>query len=165
MGERNDAIAALVADADSKATVIATDNGKDAAQKQVEIAAVRLKASKDLNAYKAAQLLGVLGNLPLDIPLSGKRVVTVRSATATPDYLELTVSLTVAGVDATPANFNPWRIVNPPMLVPDAAGDVSRVTTKIDGSQETAIYREDPIAVLTDLIDRTLPAPAVKVTK
>lgn len=74
---------------------------------------------------------------------------------------ELTVRVERDGRDVTPADLNPVRIVNPPLLVPDPAGDVvveERSTDRRTGAEtvETVRYREDPAAallvVLRDLI-------------
>lgn len=74
---------------------------------------------------------------------------------------ELTVRVERDGRDVTPADLNPVRIVNPPLLVPDPAGDVvveERSTDRRTGVEtvETVRYREDPAAallvVLRDLI-------------
>lgn len=74
---------------------------------------------------------------------------------------ELTGRLERNGRDVTPADLNPIRIVNPPVLVPDPAGEVAieqRTTDRLTGIETvtTERYREDPAAalllVLRDLI-------------
>jgi len=39
---------------------------------------------------------------------------------------------------------NPLRIVNPPILVPDPGGDITRTWTNPDGSTGSLVLREDP---------------------
>lgn len=67
--------------------------------------------------------------------------------------LELTVRLERNGRDATPVDLNPVRIVNPPVLVPDADGPVvieKRSTDRLTGVESVTVerYREDPAAAL-----------------
>ena len=65
----------------------------------------------------------------------------VRAANGT---LQFNVKITKDGVDVTPATMNPVRVWNPPVLVPDAAGDI--VTTSTDPDTQvvtTTKYRED----------------------
>lgn len=74
---------------------------------------------------------------------------------------ELAVRIDRDGKDVTPADLNPIRLVNPPVLVPDPAGEVvieQRVTDRFTGIETTTAtrYREDPagalLLVLRDLI-------------
>lgn len=76
--------------------------------------------------------------------LDGPRLVDLNGTPA----VELSLRFTKAGKDVTPANFNPWYIVNPPLLVPDPAGDVALS----DGDGNMRRYREDPAAALIEIV-------------
>lgn len=108
--------------------------------------------------YKVAQHHAELTKLPLPhkIALSGNRTVIIENSRAVTgdDYLEIVISWTKDGA-AQPFD-NPWRIVNPPLLVSDPAGDVDLVGVDVDGNEERTRYREDPLAVLTGLMERRL---------
>ena len=118
-----------------------------AERKSLEIK--RLKAAEHRKAIEAL-------SLPRLVELSAKRAVTIETLRAVPedDYLEIVISWTKDGV---PRPFsNPWRIVNPPLLVPDPAGDVEIPSQDIDGNPQVERFREDPLAVLVDLMERKL---------
>lgn len=61
--------------------------------------------------------------------------------------VSLSVRVTRDGRDITPPDLNPISYVNPPILVPDAAGDVDR-----DGQR----FREDLRAALLTIVRDTL---------
>ena len=63
-------------------------------------------------------------------------------------------TLEQGGQDVTPADLNPIRIVNPPYLVEDAAGDVTIVYLDADGEEQTIKAREDiPERITSQLRD------------
>ena len=58
--------------------------------------------------------------------------------------LQFKVKITKGGVDVTPATMNPVRVWNPPILLPDPAGDISRTwTDPVTQVVTTQNYRED----------------------
>lgn len=71
-------------------------------------------------------------------------------------------SLAKGGTDYTPPDLNPIRIVNPPYLVEDAAGDVTIGYIDADGNPQTITAREDVpariISQLQDLGDKVIDA-------
>ena len=64
----------------------------------------------------------------------------VRAANGT---LQFNVKITKGGKDVTPATMNPVRVWNPPVLIPDSAGDIVRTSTDPDGVVTTQAFRED----------------------
>jgi len=71
-------------------------------------------------------------------------------------------TLSKAGTDVTPADLNPIRIVNPPYMVEDAAGDITIGYLDADGNPQTITAREDVptriISQLQDLGDKVIDA-------
>ena len=71
-------------------------------------------------------------------------------------------TLSKGGVDYTPLDLNPIRIVNPPYMVEDAAGDITIGYLVVDGNPQTIKAREDIpariISQLQDLGDRIIDA-------
>ena len=67
-----------------------------------------------------------------------------------------------AGADVTPPTLNPIRIVNPPYMVEDAAGDISIVYLDENDVEQTTTNREDVPARITsqlrDLGDKVIDA-------
>ena len=63
-------------------------------------------------------------------------------------------TLEQGGTDYTPADLNPIRIVNPPYMVEDAAGDISIEYLDVDGNPVTIKAREDiPARIIEQLQD------------
>jgi len=63
-------------------------------------------------------------------------------------------TLSQGGTDYTPADLNPIRIVNPPYMVEDAAGDISIEYLDADGNPQTITAREDiPARIISQLQD------------
>lgn len=135
MGARFDAIAALA--------VAATN---------------QTQAAKDISRYKTEQAVAAFTASPVEIPIKGTQTATIKSVEALPnnDGVRLTVAVFDAGKDVTPPDLNPWIVLNPPMLVEDAAGDVQIAAMDRDGKAVTRTFREDPAAVLVDIVRRGL---------
>lgn len=60
--------------------------------------------------------------------------LVARPVAAINGCLQFNVIITKGGTDVTPATMNPVRVWNPPILVPDPVGDITR---------GTGTYRED----------------------
>ena len=75
--------------------------------------------------------------------------------------LEFHVKITKGGKDVTPATWvgpdgkpGHVRVPNPPLWVPDPAGDIVRTYTDLDGTVITQNYREDLHAALLNIAGR-----------
>ena len=89
--------------------------------------------------------------------------VTVSAATVVPtpmgSAISLTVSATKSGVPV-PVN-NPVVLVNPPVLIPDPAGTITRtgpIPAWQGGGTVTRTFTEDPVTALRQLLVSTLDA-------
>ena len=85
------------------------------------------------------------------------RTLTITSLAMDGDNARVTVRVDDGGSDVTPPTLNPVIIVNPPILVPDANGDIERSSVDPRTGVETFVYyREDPraalLSVLTSLV-------------
>lgn len=95
------------------------------------------------------------------------RTMTLTSLGMSGDNVIATVLVEDNGVDVTPPDLNPITVVNPPILVPDPNGDVTRTALIPDpngdivltenGStttyrEEVSTYREDPRAALLETL-------------
>lgn len=85
------------------------------------------------------------GNLPRVYSADGFQVTVTR-------YSVSNTSVTVWG-DVTKGGVSlpiswPVVVVNPPTLVPDPAGDVSRTYQDVNGASRTIMFRTDPLAAL-----------------
>ena len=82
-----------------------------------------------------------------------KVTLTVAMAMDTGD-VTFHATLSKAGVDLTPPDLNPIRIVNPPYMVEDAAGDITIGYLDADGNPQTITAREDiPARIISQLQD------------
>lgn len=81
---------------------------------------------------------GVDGHLTITVP--GGREVTIGHVAAA-DHGD---TLCVEVWTGPPAGAPQWRIINPPLLVPDGQGDI----TITDPDGRTTRYRHDPIAAI-----------------
>jgi hypothetical protein len=158
MAARHEHIQALADEARIRRAAIGVDGRLSEAERAAALARDVRETAKAVARYKAAEHYKVLDAfaLPHVIELSGGRAVTIGKLTRPPDddYLEIFILWTKNG--ATQPFDNPWRIVNPPLLVADPAGDVELVGLDADGNEERRRYREDPLAVLVGLMERKL---------
>lgn len=78
------------------------------------------------------------------------------------DDVVFQAALSKGGVDVTPPDLNPIRIVNPPYLVEDPSGDVTLTWTDAEGVEHSTIAKEDVVARITsqlqDLGDKIIDA-------
>ena len=92
----------------------------------------------------------------------GHKVELTAAMDASSGDVLFTARIEKAGVDVTPPDLNPIRIVNPPYLVEDAAGDVTIAYLDADGQEQTITAREDVpariISQLSDLADKVIDA-------
>ena len=56
------------------------------------------------------------------------------------------------GNNVTPPDVNPIFVVNPPILIDDAAGDIVRTWTDAQGVEHTRVLKEDLRAALREVI-------------
>ena len=77
--------------------------------------------------------------------------LVARPVAAVNGCLQFNVKITKGGKDVTPATMNPVRVWNPPVLIPDSAGDIVRTSTDPDGVVTTQKYREDPQVALLSI--------------
>jgi hypothetical protein len=106
----------------------------------------RLASVDEVARYKARESRDALfSHLPIVIPLSSTREAHIVSAEMSSDdnALQMVVRVFDGRRDVSPNNLNPWFVINPPMLMEDASGDIT-----IRGQQ----FREDPVAVIVDLV-------------
>ena len=82
-----------------------------------------------------------------------RATLTSRPAVDARGALAFTLRIERDGVDVTPPDLNPVRVVNPPILVPDAAGpivlDLHDREGRVTGSLR---YREDLEAALLSIV-------------
>lgn len=120
----------------------------------------RIAAARDDRERRLLRADAVVAAFPADDVLGlrmGQRVVTI---TERPHVVDGAVQLGVRVMrgtrDVTPPDLNPIRIVNPPVLVPDDAGDVELMaTTRLpDGTRAQVAhrFREDPAEALRRVI-------------
>lgn len=104
---------------------------------------------------KSLRLRQALPSLPL-VFTAGQMSVTVSKAAIVNGNISLTLALTRNGV-SIPLN-NPFVFVNPPILVPDAAGTISIGGAALPDGTKTAVvmHREDPIAAMKAVLIDTL---------
>lgn len=158
MGARHEHIQSLVDASRIRRAALSVDARLSDSAREAALTRETRDTATAIRRYKAGEhRKGLEGlTLPHAISLSGNRRVIIKQVVSAPDddWLEIVISWTKDGV---PRPFsNPWRIVNPPLLVQDAAGDVEIVGQDIDGNEERRTYREDPLAVLTGLMERRL---------
>lgn len=93
----------------------------------------------------------------------GPLTITVESAHFDPatDALEVVLTASVTATGAPIVLDNPFRFINPPILVPDAASlDVVRNSSRPDGTPVTESFREDALAALRSIIVDAVKAQA-----
>jgi hypothetical protein len=174
MGARHDQITALAAQSRSRLDAIEADSRRGDDEKREAAATERREFSKDIARYKARECAAdLIGKLPLAIDLGDGRNALILTAETLPndDAVRITVRVEQDGKDVTPAGLNPWTIVNPPMLVQDAAGEVE-ISSEADSEEIdhwsvdedgepiaifkpqtiTRRYREDPAENIAALI-------------
>jgi len=102
------------------------------------------------HAIKASALAAIgAAMVGQSITRAGWTFTLLSAPIVTASLLEFSVGIRRAGKDVTPPDLNPIRIYNPPILVPDPAGDVEVVTPK-----GTTRFREDlPAATLAIVRD------------
>jgi hypothetical protein len=87
----------------------------------------------------------------------GAFTVTLTSAAIVPAHglleFNLKITRTSNGKDVTPADLNPIRVYNPPILVDDPAGDIVRTWTHPETQEVmTRRLKEDLPAALLDIV-------------
>jgi len=119
-----------------------------------------LPTTAEKSAYKASAYAG-LPNAVWSATVGTSPVYTVRFSVvpvANAALLQFSIKVTKPSgninppINVTPAGINPVSVYNPPILVPDPAGDVVRTWTNPDGTTGSATFREDLPAALTRMI-------------
>ena len=136
------------------------DGSKTRNQKKLEIRAIRAEAYEKI----------LDKSLPYIIQLGGGREITfVQFAMSSNNLVHFDVENRVGGVLQPPrlgqgqftdklgtqrTFLNHWRVLNPPLLVNDPAGNISRVARDIDGNDIIVNRREDVAGAGAELVER-----------
>jgi hypothetical protein len=72
--------------------------------------------------------------------------------------LKLVLGLTLNGVEQDLSGFNPLYVRNPPILVDDPAGDITRTWVDRDGATQTRVLAEDRLRALKAIVIDALKA-------
>ena len=72
--------------------------------------------------------------------------------------LRLVLGLTLNGVTQDLSGFNPLYVVNPPILVDDPAGDITRTWVDSEGVTQTRVLAEDRLRALRAIVIDALKA-------
>ena len=104
-----------------------------------------------------AQAMAVLSDMVGKSVARGAFTITLASLSLHPrqDLLVFTLKVTRTsnGKDVTPADLNPIRVYNPPILVDDPAGDIVQTSTDpVTQEVTTRRLREDLRACLLDIV-------------
>jgi hypothetical protein len=116
-----------------------------------------LATAEERHAYKAHAFAALTGQVGRSVTRTIKGVVWTLTLTSAPTFYLGAVTFSVrvarAGVDVTPKDLNPIRVVNPPILVDDPAGDIVRTSTDpTTGVVTTRRLREDLPAALLAIV-------------
>jgi hypothetical protein len=116
-----------------------------------------LATAEERHAYKAHAFAALTGQVGRSVSRTIKGVVWTLTLTSAPTFADgvLTFSVRIqrAEVDVTPKDLNPIRVVNPPILVDDPAGDIVRTwVNPVTGVVTTRTLRENLPAALLAIV-------------
>jgi hypothetical protein len=101
------------------------------------------KTQQERYTLKAQACAALPGMKDGSVTRKGRKLTILSGPTRDGNAVSFTVSVTQGAKDETPPTLNPVRITNPPLLVDDPAGDITRGTRKL---------REDPAAALLEVL-------------
>lgn len=113
-----------------------------------DIAGLRARGLADVAAVVGRSL--VRGSVQIDLLAGPEHVLhATRDLDGDPVSVagvRMTLRFLRNGIDVTPPDFNPWTVINPPLLVEDPVGEIDL------GPAAGGRYREDPAAAIREVV-------------